>query len=355
MYLQAQEGLLSTYHNPARRRGWSAWIIFAAITGFYLMLYFTEWLTPVAKTLGLGSKWYVYGAIYSIAMIAGGVYFLRRHGSSRYHRVRIGVNIAVQVLLAFTLPLVMSLFAGKEYYFSYLWPLKIEYLYPQTLAQLPVYAGVYSVLASFVMMPILTLRYGKRWYCSWICGCGALANTFGDPWRHLSSKSRGAWLVEKITVHTVLVLAILTTGLVLWNWAFGASYPALSRFAFSVQGAYGFVVGAILAGIVGTGVYPILGTRVWCRYFCPMAAALGLIQKLGRFKIRVKPDMCISCGNCSTYCEMGIDVRAYAQRNQSFTRASCVGCGMCAHVCPRGVLKLENTRAASARLPVIQG
>jgi formate hydrogenlyase subunit 6/NADH:ubiquinone oxidoreductase subunit I len=39
---------------------------------------------------------------------------------------------------------------------------------------------------------------------------------------------------------------------------------------------------------------------------------------------------------------MGIDVRAYAMANRSFTRAACVGCGMCAHVCPRGVLKLEN-------------
>ncbi|RME22207.1 MAG: FeS-binding protein, partial [Candidatus Zixiibacteriota bacterium] len=66
------------------------------------------------------------------------------------------------------------------------------------------------------------------------------------------------------------------------------------------------------------------------------------IQKFGRFRITVKPDMCISCGNCSTYCEMGIDVRAYAQTNRSFKRAACVGCGLCAHVCPRGVLKLEN-------------
>ena len=69
---------------------------------------------------------------------------------------------------------------------------------------------------------------------------------------------------------------------------------------------------------------------------------MGIIQKYVRFRITVKDDMCISCGNCSTYCEMGIDVRAYAQKNQSFKRASCVGCGMCAHVCPRGVLKLEN-------------
>jgi len=52
--------------------------------------------------------------------------------------------------------------------------------------------------------------------------------------------------------------------------------------------------------------------------------------------------MYICCGNCSTYCEMGIDVRAYAMANMDVKRASCVGCGMCAHVCARGVLKLEN-------------
>ena len=43
-----------------------------------------------------------------------------------------------------------------------------------------------------------------------------------------------------------------------------------------------------------------------------------------------------------TYCEMGIDVRAYAMANLDVKRAACVGCGMCAHICPRGVLKLEN-------------
>ncbi|MFT4605693.1 MAG: ferredoxin-type protein NapH, partial [Rhodothermales bacterium] len=43
-------------------------------------------------------------------------------------------------------------------------------------------------------------------------------------------------------------------------------------------------------------------------------------------------------------CEMGIDVRWYAQRGQNIVRASCVGCGICASVCPRGVLKLENSK-----------
>jgi hypothetical protein len=42
--------------------------------------------------------------------------------------------------------------------------------------------------------------------------------------------------------------------------------------------------------------------------------------------------MCISCGNCSTYWEMGIDVRPYAMTNEDVKRATCVGLR---HVRPR--------------------
>jgi Pyruvate/2-oxoacid:ferredoxin oxidoreductase delta subunit len=77
-----------------------------------------------------------------------------------------------------------------------------------------------------------------------------------------------------------------------------------------------------------------------------MAALLGLQQKFfSRFRITTNGNQCISCGNCSTYCEMGIDVRSYAQKGQNIVRSSCVGCGICAAVCPRGVLKLENGSA----------
>ncbi|MGB0949646.1 MAG: 4Fe-4S binding protein, partial [Marinirhabdus sp.] len=76
---------------------------------------------------------------------------------------------------------------------------------------------------------------------------------------------------------------------------------------------------------------------------CPMAAILGFQQRLfSRFRITTNGGQCISCGNCSTYCEMGIDVRAYAQKGENIVRSSCVGCGICSAVCPRGVLKLEN-------------
>ena len=107
---------------------------------------------------------------------------------------------------------------------------------------------------------------------------------------------------------------------------------------------YGFAIGSVFSGVIGVGFYPIMGSRVWCRFGCPMAAILGLQQRFfSRFRITTNGGQCISCGNCSTYCEMGIDVRSYAQKGQNIVRASCVGCGICAAVCPRGVLRLENS------------
>lgn len=342
MDLQGQNGLMTTYRQGWRSRGALAFVAGGLLLAFYLLLYFTQWFEPVARALHLPNKWYLYGALYCVAMTGGAVYYLRRHGNSRYNRARIGVNLAVQYLLAFLLPLLMTVMGSHEYYFSYLWPLKIEYLYPSTIFKQPFLIVLYSFLASLIAVPLLTVGFGKRWYCSWVCGCGALANTFGDPWRHLGNKSTKAWRFEQVSIYGVLGLAVATTGIVTVNWAVGQHHPAFSAFAFKVQEVYGLVVGMALSGIVGVAAYPIWGARVWCRFFCPMAALLGLLQKLGRFRIAVKRDMCISCGNCSTYCEMGIDVRAYAQSNEAITRAACVGCGMCAHLCPRGVLKLEN-------------
>ncbi|MEM6730673.1 MAG: 4Fe-4S dicluster-binding protein, partial [Myxococcota bacterium] len=262
---------------------------------------------------------------------------------SRYNRFRIAVNVSVQIILGFSLPFVMHLFGKKDFYFSYLWPLKIEYLYPGSIASHPLPFVIYSFAAAFIIAPLLGIFFGKRWYCGWVCGCGGLANTFGEPWRHLSQKSHVAWKLEKFSIHTVLVLAIVTTAISVASVMVGRSkYPELAQAGDTFRTYYGFAVSAGLAGVVGTGLYPLGGSRIWCRYFCPMAAMLGLVQKFGRFRIRVKEDMCISCGLCSKYCEMGIDVRAYAQANTSFTRASCVGCGLCSEVCPRGVLRLEN-------------
>lgn len=342
-----QAGLLDTHHRPARTRGVSAWALSLGLVLFYLLLYLPgqsyapnvpDLITPISDALHLPSKWFLYGLVYSIAMILGGWAMLKKHGNSRYQQIRTVTVVSVQIVLAFSLPLALNVCEQPELYFSYVWPLDVKVLFPDTLAKMPLAAAIYFVFASLVAFPWLAWRYGKRFYCSWVCGCGGLAETFGEPWRHLSDKSARAWKIEQWSIYTVLGLVILLTALV-----FGAGFaPELAPASEHAKGLYGFFIGAIFSGVIGVGLYPLMGTRVWCRFGCPMAALLGLIQKFGRFRIEVKRDMCIACGNCSTYCEMGIDVRAYAMANLDIRRASCVGCGMCAHVCPRGVLRLTS-------------
>jgi Pyruvate/2-oxoacid:ferredoxin oxidoreductase delta subunit len=199
----------------------------------------------------------------------------------------------------------------------------------------------FGIFMSFVGVVVLTYFFGKRWYCSFVCGCGGLAETAGDPFRQQSDKSLRAWQIERWTIYSVLTLVTAVTLLLLADWQLGHFLGDTLKN--NLKSGYGFLIGSMFAGVVGTGFYPILGSRVWCRFGCPQAALLGIIQKyFSRFRITTNGGQCISCGNCSTYCEMGIDVKAYAQRGENIVRASCVGCGVCSSVCPRGVLNLEN-------------
>jgi polyferredoxin len=164
----------------------------------------------------------------------------------------------------------------------------------------------------------------------------------------LSDKSLSAWRFERWIIHGVLAFAIIMTALVLYTYFTGTRTIIKSSFltinSDAIRTWYGFLIGSAFAGVVGTGFYPLMGNRVWCRFGCPLAAYLGLVQRFkSRFRITTNGGQCISCGNCSTYCEMGIDVRWYAQRGQDIVRSSCVGCGVCSAVCPRGVLRLENS------------
>jgi MinD superfamily P-loop ATPase len=76
-----------------------------------------------------------------------------------------------------------------------------------------------------------------------------------------------------------------------------------------------------------------------------MAAILGLQQRLfSKFRITTNGGQCISCGNCSTYCEMEL-MYAVMLKRRKYCRSSCVGCGICAAVCP-WCTKLENDTPA---------
>ncbi len=345
------------FFDKMTSRGIQAFALGILLTGFYVLLYwFPQSLSgmitamdPISEWLRNepADQWFLYGSMYTMAILVMGVRFIAKYRHSRYQVIRTISVMFFQLGFAFLIPAFLKMLNKPEFYFSYFWPLKYDYLFPGTVYDLMATGGLgvfmvfWGAVLTFIATPLLTYKYGKRWYCSWVCGCGGLAETMGDPYRHLSNKSLKAWKIERISIYSVLVLVTITT-LLLWiNSAYKGAILGIVSGGFAQF--YGFFIGSIFAGVVGTGFYPIFGNRVWCRFGCPMAAILGIFQKFkSRFRITTNGGQCISCGNCSTYCEMGIDVKWYAQRGQNIVRASCVGCGVCSSVCPRGVLNLEN-------------
>jgi len=119
-----------------------------------------------------------------------------------------------------------------------------------------------------------------------------------------------------------------------------------------------------LAAVIPVTLYPILGGKVWCRYWCPLAKWMQLWSRwFGRLWI-TSNDKCITCGECSRYCLVGIDVMGFAKNQQELSNnnSSCIHCGICVTVCPMDVLSFDNhgtgtiTAARQAAvMPTVEG
>lgn len=346
------------FHQKATSRGWIGWLVFGWLVGFYILLYFFPDLTlgwvlptdPVSQFLKGqdASRWFLYGLMYCTVMTVMAIRMFVKYRNNRYQVFRTSSVLFFQICFAFLIPEILARMNRPSMDFKNIWPLDYDFFFKWNLDQLiaegtlGLFMLVWGIALIVVAVPVFVYFFGKRWYCSWVCGCGGLAETLGDPYRQLSDKSVKAWKIERYLIHAVLVFAIFMTGLTLYTY-FSGNSMVFGLDTYNVQKTYGFLIGSVFAGVIGTGFYPVMGSRVWCRFGCPLAAYLGIVQRFkSRFRITTNGGQCISCGNCSTYCEMGIDVRWYAQRGQNIVRSSCVGCGVCSAVCPRGVLKLEN-------------
>jgi polyferredoxin len=345
------------FHSSMKNRGILGMITGSFLILFYIVLYWfpaylvtlVAMVSPISEMLSgnPASQWFLYGLIYTLAIIVMGVRMFRKYKGNKYQQLRTASVMFFQTAFAFLIPEILVLLNQPYFDFKNIWPLDYDFFYDYQISTFLSSGGVgmfmliWGILLIIVGVPVFTYFFGKRWYCSWVCGCGGLAETVGDPFRQLSDKSLKAWKYERYIIHGVLVLAVVMTVVTIANYFSGFSF--LGNATNQLHSFYGFAIGSAFAGVVGTGFYPFMGNRVWCRFGCPLAAYLGLVQRFkSRFRITTNGGQCISCGNCSTYCEMGIDVRAYAQKGQNIVRSSCVGCGVCSAVCPRGVLKLEN-------------
>ncbi|HUZ45057.1 MAG TPA: NAD(P)-binding domain-containing protein [Terriglobia bacterium] len=308
-----------------------------------------------------------YDVLYSVVMTVFGIAALKRWGLDRKDKFQIWRYVS---LLGFQW---VFFFIIPEFLFE--WAIKYQWV-GERLAHDPAFAGqawrsygivyawplffytffgdpskiwvIWGVLLAFGIIPLFVLWHGKR-YCSWICGCGGLAETLGDRWRHLAPKGKSSKRWEQMNL-VILVLAVIVTLAVLLHDAVAfLRGPGTWGLEF-----YHVLADIWLVGIIPVTLYPFLGGKVWCRYWCPLAKMMELFShayaKLGISRYRIEAnEKCIACTECSRNCLVGIDVMSFALKQQPITNAnsSCIGCGICVTVCPMDVLSFGRGKPTS--------
>ena len=290
---------------------------------------------------------YLYSLLYTVVMLLFGyealIRWRRKARDGRYQTWRFVSLLSFQVGFF----LIVNVIAVQALTVQYAWrawglyqpfPLFFNtffWWYPNDPKWIVAFFVGVGAFGTLVAIPVLARNHGKR-FCTWICGCGGLAETLGDRWRHLSPKGERsrAWELQAFAV----LLASVLVGVVVVGMFKTDGNNGWWR-------AYNYLVDFWLVAVIPITLYPFFGGKVWCRYWCPLAAYNQLLSKwYGRLKI-VSNDKCITCTECSKYCQVGVDVMAFAKNQQPFdnSNSGCIHCGICIDVCPMDVLSFETS------------
>ncbi|MDH4129600.1 MAG: NAD(P)-binding domain-containing protein, partial [Spirochaetota bacterium] len=225
--------------------------------------------------------WYAF--IYTILVTVFGIFAIFRWGRGKgikysYQRWRYISLIFFQLAL-----FVLGEFVNGYYYLSvYGWPLSLSGITePFTIAaknSVPLVDQTlfwYGLALVFLILPLSALFQGKK-FCTWVCGCGALAETLADRWRHMSPKGQKSRNWEFMNI-VIFIFAIAMT-----IWVFIDTYLNHQNMNYPVgKMIYDYIVDFWLITLIPLALYPFYGGKIWCRYWCPMAKYLEFISKLG--------------------------------------------------------------------------
>ena len=223
-------------------------------------------------------------------------------------------------------------------------------------------------LCMFVLLAAVTLTMG-RVFCGWACPLGLFSELVGGLARlraRLRRKRRLAagylilagtalvvfwlaWMVRPgtqfFTENVVAIWSLVLLVLLFLVLPFERRDGAFKKLRFASLALWLFL--AVLGVFVTNPWCTLLGDEVdyssivallaiilaslvismaWCRYLCPMGAALGLMARYAPVRLG-SLDKCSGCGQCAEVCPVG------ALNEGEVDRSSCIYCGRCAARC----------------------
>jgi polyferredoxin len=334
-----------------------------AVVGFYLIYKYPTWFVDesrVAETFywfGKSTSFW-YNTVYTFivcwiaarVVLSGKTPYGKDKGKvlSSYQRNKFTSIFFAQLVFFYLIPFyVPTILSGQAFWGDSYAPLNKDayvYLYNGFTS-----AGGFAYI--FIVVPLSVWFFGKR-YCSWFCACGNLAEAigvtkWGNRWvTERTPRSERSKSLEWIQYAFMGFAVVFGVVLFLHAWKI-MSAPSLLAGLRSFQD---LAVDLMFGALIGIGAYPFLGTRIWCRYGCPLAGMMRLYGKYSKSKFQVVAnDKCKGLNLCTTQCPMGIDVASYAHKNGVPTKgnfglqnSTCIGCGGCVDICPVQALSFQK-------------
>lgn len=187
------------------------------------------------------------------------------------------------------------------------------------------------LLVGIIIIGILLGRY----FCGWICMFGGLQEYFRMLGKKIFKKRKFA-IRQKIdqplryTKYAVLVVILYFTWktgeLIIRPYDPFVAYAHLPAGLKSVWGefAIGFII--LVVAMIASMFYD----RVFCKYLCPLGAFLGLLTKIGVYRIKRENSTCTDCKICDKSCPVNLNVSTV----KAITSAECINCLECVTDCP---------------------
>lgn len=210
-----------------------------------------------------------------------------------------------------------------------------------------------SSLILLIAIIILAVLLG-RVFCSYICPLGTIQTLINKLAKKLNIKQiqpneyidKILRYVKYIVLFFVLFITYRAGELILRSYDPWAVFMHLGNGSEIFEE---FFIGVIiLAAVLISSLFI---ERAWCRYFCPLGAALALISPIRIFKIKRNSTSCVNCKACTKNCPMGITIHS----NDSPSSMECISCGECISSCPveetlqtkKGKTSLSSSKTAA--------
>jgi ferredoxin/copper chaperone CopZ len=200
-------------------------------------------------------------------------------------------------------------------------------------------------LMAALLLSALLVRKG---FCSWICPVGTIGEWLARIGGRLGFSTgrrrrlgmaavpprldRGLrWL--RLPVLAVILVATALTGELVFR-TYDPYYILFSLGGHDVHAASWLLVAGLLAGAI-------LVPMAWCRWLCPLGAALWPASRVSLARLGRDSRACTGCGSCDAACPHSLQVSGLEQVRSG----ECTLCMECTAACPApGALRLQTAR-----------